>query len=124
MRVLKFVCDRCGKIIEGDPIKINPIVESEDDDKCKFVYADSPERDYCQECSDEIHAFMMCVMKKKGPDKPKPGKPERKDLDIGKIMALKNAGWSQRKIAEEMRCSDATISKIVNSIMDAQRNIQ
>ena len=35
----------------------------------------------------------------------------RKHIDIGKIHALKNAGWSVPKIAEELKCSNATIYK-------------
>lgn len=32
-----------------------------------------------------------------------------KVIDDGKIRALKNAGWSVPKIADEMRCSEVTI---------------
>lgn len=33
----------------------------------------------------------------------------RKNLDMGKILALKKAGWSNAKIADEMGVSDRTI---------------
>lgn len=31
------------------------------------------------------------------------------ELDMGKVIALRNAGWSVKKIADEMRCSEPTI---------------
>ena len=123
--MLKLVCDRCDRIIKGDPIKINPIFESEDDKKCKFVYEDSPKRDYCQECSDEIHSFMMRVTKKKDPDKPETEKPGRKILDKGKIMALHKAGWRNKDIADEMNCSQSAVSTVISSMMyDTQNKSQ
>ena len=36
-------------------------------------------------------------------------KKEKKRIDTGKIKALKKAGWSVAKIADEMRCSVATV---------------
>lgn len=34
---------------------------------------------------------------------------KRKPLDMGKVQALRNAGWSLKKIADEMGVSDVTI---------------
>jgi len=45
-------------------------------------------------------------------EKKHPGRPARKttiDLDMGKVKALRAAGWSYAKIADEMRCSAQTI---------------
>ena len=36
-----------------------------------------------------------------------------KRLDVGKIRALHNAGWSDEKIAEEMQIDEATIKQIL-----------
>lgn len=41
-------------------------------------------------------------------ESPPPGR--KTPLDMGKVMALKKAGWSQKAIAEEMGVSQATIS--------------
>lgn len=41
--------------------------------------------------------------------KPKPKK--KKEVDSGKIKALRKAGWSMTKIADEMRCSISTVSR-------------
>ena len=42
--------------------------------------------------------------------KPK-AKPKKKEVDSGKIKALRKAGWSMAKIADEMRCSISTVSR-------------
>ena len=37
----------------------------------------------------------------------------RKKIDRGKVMALHNAGWKNVKIAEEMGCSEWSVSMII-----------
>lgn len=48
---------------------------------------------------------------------PPPAEPEkksgRKKIDRGKVMALHRAGWLNKKIADEMACSEASISIIL-----------
>ena len=46
--------------------------------------------------------------------------PKRKTMlvDKGKVMALRQAGWTQKKIADEMGCSVTTINKILNKKED------
>ena len=48
---------------------------------------------------------------------PPPAEPEkksgRKKIDRGKVMALHRAGWSNKKIADEMACSEASVSTIL-----------
>ena len=38
----------------------------------------------------------------------------RKPIDAGKIKALRKAGWSVDAIADEMRCSRATVYKCLH----------
>ncbi len=38
-----------------------------------------------------------------------PPQKKKKPLDVGKVAALRNAGWSMKKIADEMGVSEATI---------------
>ena len=40
---------------------------------------------------------------------------EKKPIDEGKVMALYKAKWSQKKIADEMRCSQGRISQIIKA---------
>lgn len=37
----------------------------------------------------------------------------RKKIDRGKVLALHRAGWSNKKIADEMACSEASVSMIL-----------
>ena len=39
---------------------------------------------------------------------------KRVQLDMGKVKALRNAGWSFEKIAEEFKCSTQTIINHLN----------
>jgi len=64
-----------------------------------------------------------------GPDpaeqEEKPDKKRRVKLDTGKVMALHNNGWSNRKIADEMGCSEGIIwnclKKMENQIKEDKK---
>ena len=43
----------------------------------------------------------------------------RKKIDRGKVMALHNAGWKNVKIAEEMGCSEWSVSMIIKDEKNA-----
>ena len=47
---------------------------------------------------------------------------KRKVIDRGKVMALKQAGWSGRKIAEEMKCSEQTVCNIISQERKKREN--
>lgn len=55
------------------------------------------------------------------PQKPqKPQKPKKRNtIDRGKVMALKNAGWSVKEIADEVRCSEQAVYNILKRLEDA-----
>lgn len=78
--------------------------------------------DYGTQYLDEVLADVICLADvpdcpvKAEPDEPviekrpkKQGGTDRRMIDMGKVHALKNAGWSVKKIAEEMGTSQATI---------------
>ena len=46
-------------------------------------------------------------------EEPEPEKPKRASIDHGKIRALRNAGWSIKQIAEEMKL---TAKQVTNSL--------
>lgn len=39
---------------------------------------------------------------------------KRKRIDVGKVKALRNAGWSLQKIADEMGCCPQTVANVLN----------
>lgn len=49
------------------------------------------------------------VSDKKPEEKPVAACPKRKPIDTGKLMALHNAGWPSRKIADELNVSPSTV---------------
>lgn len=51
-------------------------------------------------------------------DEEPPKWPKKKNIDTGKIAALKNAGWTQVSIAEEMGITPATVSRYVSELRD------
>lgn len=66
---------------------------------------------------EELMAFAQLLTPKPKPEqkteskKPAPKKPAGKiNIDMGKVKALRNAGWSFDKIADEMGCSSQTIA--------------
>lgn len=46
---------------------------------------------------------------KEKPEPPKPEAPNKKQIDVGKMKALRNAGWSMKQIAEEMQLAPSTV---------------
>lgn len=68
--------------------------------------------------------FLMNVEEEQGPptspkDKTKPAK---RQLDTGKMLALKKAGWKQAAIAEELGVSPATISTTLKKFEEEKNN--
>lgn len=49
--------------------------------------------------------------------KPQPKKGKGRKLDDGKMLALRKAGWSYEKIADEMHCAPQTV---INHIRDKE----
>ncbi len=60
-------------------------------------------------------AKIKSVSKSKKPKqiKEKPEEKAPKRIDVGKIMALKRAGWTDEDIAAEMRMEPAAVSKVI-----------
>ena len=121
MREVTIKCDLCDKVIEGEPIgywlcRTDRLSQDVTED---FFH---PELDICDTCADELTAKISDLFRenkkkerekaaaeKKSAEKPKGGCPG-KDLDEGKIRALRDAKWTLEQIAEEMGCSTQTIA--------------
>ena len=57
----------------------------------------------------ELAKFIMPEMEKPQAD-PKPEPKKKVQLDMGKVKALRKAGWTLEKIADEMGVSSQTIA--------------
>lgn len=45
---------------------------------------------------------------------------KRKTIDRGKVMALHRAGWTNRKIADEMRVHESTVSRVIKDELEKE----
>lgn len=130
--MIKIICDKCGVDL-SDNNKIGKIQirlhESQDYDT-QFRVFDIPSDDipyqliagenehYCEKCVEEILEFIHTMPdtdQKKEIVKVEKTKKKRvwKQIDYGKIMALKNAGWDNEKIAEEMRMTKSSVAQAI-----------
>lgn len=134
MRKLTFYCDKCGKQIAGPKHQLGAfwtdVEEPSDDDWELNVGADLCE-DCFKECNEMLEWFVKnpqhhftCPAAEEAP-KPKKTymkhgtgtKSRKKDLDLGRMAALRNAGWSYEKIADDLGCSAQTVA---NRMEEAQ----
>ena len=130
--MVKVLCDKCGAEITKDPIRLNmtyvDVMTGDIEDP--ITSKEQRERDYCELCAKAVLNFaekpeflrieyQADVKKKekehtiKEPEEDQ-SKPKKK-LDIGKIMALKKAGWSAADIAEELGTTPQSIYSAVHT---------
>lgn len=110
--MIKVVCDRCRQEIIGKPRYIAFGVKDSAEGKIEVF----GEGDYCENCIDEIKMFIIrgpaSVLEPlpAGPTAKKSGKKNTR-IDMGKVNALREAGWSIGKIAEEMHIPPEDIAE-------------
>ncbi len=136
--MIKYVCDRCGKDISDNERfgYIGISIRDKETGEVVAINDDFAECDYCDSCVEEIKAFIRNKPKKKVINRTKivikddenvskstetvakqpavkaeneQQAKKKNKIDVPKIFALKNAGWSVEKIAEEMRISKQSI---------------
>jgi hypothetical protein len=131
MREIIFKCDRCGRTIDK-PVRIEAWYVNRTGNLTEKAYIfngeESNELDLCEGCAKVLNDFIyppeeeaeeipeqdpeededpfvpkkLTDKLKKDLVKEKKPHPTKKKLDIGKIRALRDAGWSLKKIADEM----------------------
>lgn len=114
-RVTIIKCDRCGCEITGKhAYRLMPQVVETDtcDISQEQPYHDEWERDYCGKCAGAALNFLHQTPEAAGEIPPLMKKPARRKstLDEGKVQALKKAGWTNTKIADEMGVTSTTIA--------------
>lgn len=133
MKVTKFYCDCCRKEIIKNP---NTLAYEDLDGLHPIV----PSRDICNDCIKEVIQFIDGRKNSRNdldkfssvtstafeeepnakgttddPEElPKKSPKKKQEIDVGKLFALKAAGWSVAKIADELGCSQAAIYNHIN----------
>jgi len=138
MKVITYYCDRCGARIDGPLIYkiIGHRVEKASGD---YLADEGDSLDYCEKCyriiQQQIESAISNITEE-DPEKDdsgelpfvdpvddqeeeldedleapeETGKKLRKQCDVGKMKALREAGWSLQKIADDMGCTATTVS--------------
>lgn len=101
MRKVIFYCDKCGIEIQGDPA----IVGTGD------IY------DLCPKCAAELNSIVSNWISGKTTERKTQGR--KKDIDMPKVHALKNAGWSLEKIGIEFGVAPQTIANHLKAEQEA-----
>ncbi len=122
MKTIKYFCDICGK----EATKENPVynllfieqTSDGSDGDIEQVVDGVSDKDICGVCALKASLTISEACKTlKKPEEPKPekvkpvkkAKPIKRHLDDGKMLALRKAGWTYEKIADEMGCTDQTV---------------
>lgn len=104
----KIYCDRCGKEIKHEADVFNARI-LDITNHCQFIMA---ENDICGKCAKDIAEYAKGQpadeVKKKAEEKKK-----AENIDIGKIKALRSAGWPVYDIAAEMNLPEKKIMDIL-----------
>lgn len=116
--MLVYKCDLCNKIFENKSemvmCRVNPMTEQDTN-----FYRDGYFHT-CYECTNRIlNMFEEASEKKNTPKEIKvvnTNTPIKSKLDDGKIKALRNAGWTLEKIADEMHCAPQTVANHLNAM--------
>lgn len=131
--MIKMICDRCGKTIDADQyvgyIAWNFRDKASGDLTDENIFENC---DYCEECMNEINKFIQrdpadlaagpsdLAPMAAGQTDEKTGK-RNSQIDMGKVKALRDAGWSIGRIAEEMSVSPEEIAQEVYSTKKQER---
>lgn len=118
MRKIMYFCDRCGKQVTDSMMQLCVSTLRIDDSYGEEVGSLDEGAELCTDCYDEIDSMIAYMVKNpsvhfSNGEKIKPKDPKKANnkakLDLGKIAALRNAGWTIDKIADEMKVSHQTI---------------
>lgn len=128
--MIKYFCDRCGKELNRER-RIGYIAVNTRDKAEGELMDDNEFEDchYCSSCTNDIKRFVRTipaeraqnilenknnVEKSEIPVEHKEadadGLKKRKNIDTGKILALRKAGWPVKEIAAEMNLSPQQVS--------------
>lgn len=107
MKKIVYVCDRCQKQITGRLFTLYTAFSIPEEGDTEEQREKGP--DLCASCFEVVDDAIMTAIKKPSVEATPMKKPGRKPLDTGKMRALRAAGWTYEKIADELGCSTQTV---------------
>ena len=123
MKKTVYECNDCGKEIKGRPIKFIPYYcDERTEEYGETVTEEAVNMHFCEKCIEKIFRGLGVSIKKtcknpsggdKKPAEEKKTKSMPPRLDTGKIMALHNAGWSDKEIASELHTEEVRVYKVI-----------
>lgn len=101
-----YFCDKCGKEITEELIPIVAIAKQyRDEDGEGSLEEGTVFFELCTDCIGMVADFIN----------QKPFQtPQKREFDVGKAQALRDAGWTYKAISEEMKCSEQTVWNKLN----------
>lgn len=108
------ICDRCGSRVEGKPMKI--AIGRYESKSGRIVAEDFSQKikdfDLCEECAKELTEFALKKPKEVEAEKQTVATSQKRgkkiNIDIEKLVTMKNQGMTYKEIAAELGCSEAT----------------
>ena len=99
-----------GFDIEGSAAEVMELINlAAGETKTKPVVMDKCDGEICVGDCDKCDKAPEVAVKEVKPKKAK-AKTAKRELDVPKMRALRNANWTLAQIADEMRCSPQTVS--------------
>lgn len=97
----QIICDKCRKAISEDAYKIVVGTVGADNKLQKEFSEQTSKMDFCESCIKKMFKIY--------PEKNDICGGEKIGVDVDKIYALKDAGWTNTKIADEVGLTPATV---------------
>ena len=109
MKIIKiqYQCNYCGQMIDPDNDTVMSLVAGRIGSKDNFIPDNNPRPE------DQYHYHDYCLknlLTMKYEEQEEEAQPDsNKKIDTGRLFALHEAGWSIRKIADELGCTDKAV---------------
>lgn len=121
MKKTVYVCNRCGHEIKTNGTRIIPqFFDTTTDELLNDIGIPDNNAHFCLDCTKKILQDLLELPAVQGEEGAETGtggqdaSPKRRvRLDAGKVMALHKAGWSNEKIADEMKATERQIYQCI-----------